>query len=81
MTSEPDRDLLDEAKTLLAGCLFVPVERIGDDTHFAEAGPVDSLNFALIALEIERRIGHDLDPLRLLEMRSARDVALILAEG
>ncbi|WP_250065369.1 acyl carrier protein [Stenotrophomonas mori] len=70
--------MLLEAKTLLSGCLFVPVEKIGDDDRLQTIKELDSLSFASIVVELESRIGHPVDPVELLELRSVRDVAGLL---
>jgi hypothetical protein len=57
------------------------VDRIEDDADIARVGEVDSLVFELIVPETERRLERDVDPILLLEMRSVKDLAAILAEG
>jgi len=69
---------LEKAKSILAGALFVPVEKISDDASINSLDELDSLNFELIVVEIEKHLGHDVDPVKLLEMRSVKDLAAIL---
>ena len=73
-----DKRALDEAKSILSGSLFIPVEKIDDDATINSIGELDSLNFELIVLQIEERTGRDVDPVRLLEMRSVKDLAAFL---
>ncbi|GLU40033.1 MULTISPECIES: acyl carrier protein [Pseudomonas] len=74
-------DYLYEAKKILSGCLFVPIEKIDDDATINAAHEIDSLNFALIVVEIEDFIQAEVDPMDLLEMRTVRDLAGILERG
>jgi len=73
-----ERNALNEAKSILSGSLFIPVEKIADDAAINSAAEIDSLSFELIVLEIEKRIGREVDPVQLLEMRSVKDLAAIL---
>lgn len=68
------------AKSILAGALFVPVEKISDDATINSLEELDSLSFELIVVEIERHLGHDADPVKLLEMRSVKDLAAMFGE-
>lgn len=67
-----------EAKELLSGCLFVPVEKIADDARLQTIKELDSLSFATLVVELEARAGREIDPVDLLELRSVRDVASLL---
>ncbi|WP_157019368.1 acyl carrier protein [Mesorhizobium xinjiangense] len=69
---------IDEARDILAGCLFMPKEKIAADAEINAIGELDSLTFEMIVLEIEHRIGRTVDPVQLLEMRSVKDLAEIL---
>lgn len=72
------RDYLAQAKNILAGCLFIPVETISDTADIVSLGELDSLSFELIVMEIEKAIGHEVDPIVLLEMQSVTDLAELL---
>lgn len=72
---------LEEAKRILSGCLFIPVDKIADDDDINSANQIDSLNFALIVMEVEEFIQAEVDPLDLLELRTVRDLATILEKG
>ncbi|AGH49879.1 MULTISPECIES: acyl carrier protein [Sphingomonadales] len=74
-------DYLYEARKILSGCLFVPIEKIGADDAINAAQEVDSLNFALIVVEMENFLKAEVDPVDLLEMRTVRDLARILERG
>lgn len=69
---------MQEAKEILAGCLFIPIEKIGDDVSIQSIKELDSLSFAAIVVELEERSGRRIDPVDLLELRTVRDVATLL---
>lgn len=71
-------DYMQEAKEILSGCLFIPVEKISDDMTINSINEIDSLTFEMIIMEIEKRIQREADPMMLLELRSVRDLATIL---
>lgn len=71
-------DYLDQAKEILSGCLLVPKDSIPSDSDIGALGSIDSLTFELIALEIEKNLGHVVNPIALLEMRSVKDLAMLL---
>lgn len=72
---------IEKAKSILSGCLFIPVESIADDADIGSIGEMDSLSFELIVMEIEKNIGHEVDPVALLEMQSVTDLADLLSKG
>ena len=76
-----DGAALRQAKELLSGVLFLPVERIGDQDDIGTLGEMDSLAFETLVFEIERALGHEVDAVRLLSMRSVGDLAALLAEA
>ena len=69
---------LDEAKELLSKCLFVPVEKIGDEASISSIKAMDSLTFEALALEVEEHIGREIPPLKLLELKTVRDLAELI---
>lgn len=69
---------LDEAKEVLSGCLFIPKEKIGDDASIQSIKQMDSLSFATVVLEIEGRVGREIDAVDLLGLRTVRDIAGLL---
>lgn len=69
---------LEEAREILAGCCFIPPEKIDLDAEIGAIGEMDSLAFEMIVMEIEKRTGRAVDPMQLLEMRSVRDLAAVL---
>ncbi len=71
-------DAMNQAKQILSGCLFIPQEKIDDEASIATLGELDSLGFEMIVLEIEKTLGHEVDPMSLLEMRSVKDLARLL---
>ncbi|MDR2871274.1 MAG: acyl carrier protein [Xanthomonadaceae bacterium] len=71
-------DHLYEAKKILSGCLFVPIEKIGDDADINSVHQIDSLNFSMIVMEVENLIRAEVDPLEVLELRTVKDLARIL---
>jgi len=66
---------MQEAKEILSGCLFVPIERIGDDVSMQSIKELDSLSFAAITVELEDRVGREIDPVDLIKLRTVRDLA------
>lgn len=73
-----DKDYLKVTKELLAGCFFIPAESIADDADISALSDVDSLTFELIVLEAEKYIGHEVDPIALLDMQTVADMAALL---
>ncbi|MCF7647193.1 hypothetical protein KQ944_17790 [Bacillus subtilis] len=71
-------DYLQATKNILAGCLFIPAESIADDASISSLSDVDSLTFELIVLETEKFIGHEADPIALLDMQTVQDMAALL---
>lgn len=71
---------MEQAKKILSGCLFIPVESINDDADINSLGELDSLTFEMIVMEIEKVIQCEVDPIKLLEMQSVRDLASMLAQ-
>jgi len=71
-------DYVERAKDILSGCLFIPKESIQTDADISSLGELDSLTFELVVLEIEKGLGHEVDPVELLEMRSVKDLAQLL---
>jgi acyl carrier protein len=69
---------LHEAKELLSKCLFVPVEKIGDDASISSIKVMDSLTFEALALEVEEHLGREIPPIKLLELKTVRDLAELI---
>ncbi|MFC3550365.1 acyl carrier protein [Lysobacter cavernae] len=67
-----------EAKELLSGCLFIPVEKIDDEATIQSIKEMDSLSFASVVMELEERAGRTIDVMELLELKTVRDVATLL---
>ncbi|UDM48873.1 acyl carrier protein [Cupriavidus sp. MP-37] len=74
-------DYLQEARELLSGCLFVPVEKIDADASIHTLHDMDSLTFEMIVMEIEKRTMKEVDPVALLELRTVSDLAGLLESG
>jgi acyl carrier protein len=72
---------LEKAKSILSGALFIPIEKIKDDASINSLDELDSLSFEIIIMELEKYLGHEADPIKLLEMHSVKDLAAILEEG
>lgn len=72
-------DYVLKAKEILATSLKVPVEGILDDASLNDVGQIDSLAFEDAIVAIEAYTGKKIDAVTLLEIRSVRDVARILA--
>lgn len=73
-------DALSEAKSIVASCLHIPIESIDDHAAISSVAELDSVSFEHIALEVEKRIGHTVDPIKLLAMRSINDLAALLED-
>lgn len=67
-----------KAKEILSGCLFVPVEKIPDNGTLNNIKQLDSLTFESIVIELEKTIGHEVDAMDLLELRSVEDLTTLL---
>ncbi|WP_434778175.1 acyl carrier protein [Neisseria sp. Ec49-e6-T10] len=72
---------LQQAKEILSGCLFIPVEKIDDDATIHSVQELDSLTFEMIVMEIEKAIGKEVDPMDLLELTCVKDLARILEQN
>lgn len=72
---------LNKSKEILSGSLFIPVNSISDEADIISLGELDSLSFELIVIEIEKSIGHEANPIALLELRTVKDIALLLQEN
>jgi acyl carrier protein len=73
MTGETER-----AKVLLADALGLSPEEIGPDASIETLAAWNSLAHMRLILAIEEEIGHEIDPLALVDMSSVRDIAEIL---
>ncbi len=71
---------VDEAKNILAKCLFVNPDQIESDDIIAEIKSIDSLAFETIMLEVEEFTGQSVEPLDILELQTVADLAKILAK-
>lgn len=71
---------MEQAKTILSGCLFISKDTIADDAEISSLGKLDSLIFEMIATEIEMHIKGDIDPIKLLDLRTVRDLADMLEQ-
>lgn len=74
-------DYLQITRELLSGCLFIPAETIPADADISTLSDIDSLTFELIVLETEKFIGQEVDPIALLDMRTVKDMAELLAKA
>ncbi|MGL4667421.1 MAG: acyl carrier protein [Saezia sp.] len=74
-------DYLLKAKEIIATNLKIPVDSIADDGTLNDLGQIDSIAFEATILAIEAVLGHRIDAVALLDMRSVRDVANILKQG
>lgn len=72
---------LEEARTLLAGALQVPVDAVGEDTRIGTIEAWDSLGHMRLLMEIEARLGRELDPGVAVEVESVGDVARLIGNG
>ncbi len=70
---------IDEAKNILAKCLFVNPDSIEDDDVIAEIKPIDSLAFETIMLEVEESTGQPVNPIDILQLQTVADLAKIIA--
>ncbi len=70
---------VEEAKNILAKCLFVSPDSIDDDDVIAEIKPIDSLAFETIMLEVEESTGQPIDPIDILQLQTVADLAKIIA--
>lgn len=77
---EIEMDAINAAKSIVARCLNIPVETIDDQAEISSVAELDSVSFEQIALEVEKRIGHTVDPIKLLAMRSIKDLAALLED-
>lgn len=69
-----------EAKKILAEALNIPVEKISDSAVLHDLEQFDSLNFEKLVLGIQRFLGHEIDVLELLKLRSVEGLAALLAK-
>lgn len=71
-------DYITKTKEILSNNLNLPVEQITDDAKLTSLEQLDSLTFEKIVLSIEKFLGHKVDAVNLLELRSVKDVAHLL---
>lgn len=76
-TAVPDRE---ELRHTVADVLDVPVEELGDETHFAEDLGVDSLMALEVMVVLEHRYEVKLDESKLKEVTTLRRVHELLVE-
>lgn len=69
-----------EAKEILAKAMFVSLDRFEDDTDFRRMPEMDSLSFEALILEIETRVGRDIDLTKLINVRTVRDLSDLMNE-
>jgi acyl carrier protein len=69
---------MEKAKSILSAALFIPIEKISDDGAVSSLKELNSLSFEMIIVEIEKHLGHEVDPMKLLELRSVKDLAALL---
>lgn len=69
----------DDAKQILAKCLFVSPDSIGDDDTITDIKAIDSLTFETLVLETEKAIGRDLEPSEMLTLETVTDLATLLS--
>ena len=70
----------DDAKQILAKCLFVSPATIGDDDLITDIKPIDSLTFETLVLETEKVIDRDLKTEEMLTLQTVGDLAKLIAE-
>ncbi|WP_197457557.1 acyl carrier protein [Snodgrassella sp. CFCC 13594] len=66
------------AKNIISKSLFIPVEKIPDNGSLNDIQPMDSLSFEGLVIGIEQAVGHEVDIMELLELRSVEDVVNVL---
>lgn len=71
-------DYLQKTKEILSACLLIPVEKIPDNGTINDIQPLDSLTFENIVTEMEKTVGHEIDAMDLLKIRSVESMAEIL---
>lgn len=69
---------LQKAKEILSVCLLIPIEKIPDSGTLNDIQPLDSLSFESIVTQIETTVGHEVDVLDLIELRSVESLAKLL---
>ncbi len=69
----------DDAKEILAKCLFVNPDKIGDEDVITDIKAIDSLTFETLVLEIEEKTGQDLAPKDILNIQTVADLAKLLS--
>lgn len=70
---------LDDARTILAKCLFVQPDAIGETDLIMDIKPIDSLTFQTIILEIEEKTGQDVTPEQVLKIETVSDLAALIS--
>lgn len=72
-------DYLQQSKTILSGCLSVPVDRIEAGSTLEGLKPgLDSVTFASIMMEVERQVKKEVPAAEWLDLETAADLARIL---
>lgn len=72
-------DYLDKSKSILSGCLSIPVDRIHQDSLIEQLQPVlDSYTFATIVMEVERFLQKEVPVTEWLNLATVGDLSDIL---
>lgn len=74
-------DYILKTKEILAKNLNIPIEEITDDARLTSLEQLDSLNFEGVVLSIEAFLGHKVDAVELISLRSIQDIAKLLSKG
>lgn len=70
-----------EARALLAGALQIEIDQVGEDARIGTIEAWDSLAHMRLLMEIEARLGCELDPGAAVAVESVADVARLLGNG
>ncbi len=69
---------VEQVKDILSRCLFVPKDKIDDDASVSAINGLDSLTFETIILEIEKLTGKNVDPAKLMDVRTVKELAAVV---
>ena len=74
-------DTISQARQLMAEALDCPVEGIGQDASITQLEGWNSLAFMRLVVALEEKLGHELEPEKLLALNTVADIASLLSRG
>jgi acyl carrier protein len=65
---------------IISKCLLIPAGSIAAEAPITGLNHIDSLSFEMIVVALETECGQDIDPLRLMPLKTVGDLADLLGQ-